>query len=62
MKPGDLVYPWADSGDYTVVLYLGRRFYDWKNEPHGAFFWGGQCYTIAIRQLKKVEDENRKTS
>ena len=62
MKPGDLVYPWSDSGDYTAVLFLGRKFDDWRGEPHGAIFWDGQCYTIAIRQLKKVEDENRKTS
>ena len=59
MKPGDLVYPWADTGDYTVVLYLGREFCDWKHEPHGVFFWEGQRYTVAIRQLKKVEDEER---
>ncbi len=62
MKSGDLVYPWSDSGDYTIVLYLGEKFYDWKGEPHGAFLWEGQRYTIAIRQLKKVENENRKIS
>ena len=57
MKPGDLVYPWADTGDYTVTLYLGREFCDCFHEPHGVVFWEGQCYSIAIRQLKKVEDE-----
>ncbi len=52
MKPGDLVYPWADTGDYTVVLYLGREFCDWKHEPHGVIFWDGERYTLPIRQLK----------
>ena len=55
MKPGDLVYPWADTGDYTVALYLGREFCDWKHEPHGVIFWDGERYTIAMRQLKRVE-------
>ena len=56
MKPGDLVYPWIDCNDTTVALYLGRKFDDWRGEPHGVVFWEGQCYTIAIRQLKKVEE------
>ena len=56
MKPGDLVYPWAHNGDYTVALYLGREFKDWKYVPYGVCFWGGQCYTIEIEQLAKVED------
>ena len=54
MKPGDLVYPWSHKGDHTAVLYIGREFYDWKNELHGSFFWNGQCYIIAISQLKLV--------
>ena len=56
MKPGDLVYPWIDCNDTTVALYLGRKFDDWRGEPHGVIFWEGQRYTIAIRQLKKVEE------
>ena len=54
MKVGDLVYPWLDSGDCTVALYLGEEFYDWKGELHGAFFCNKQRYFMPIGQLKLV--------
>jgi hypothetical protein len=36
MKIGDLVYPFVDSGDYTIGIYLGREFVDWKFQRYGS--------------------------
>ena len=54
MKVGDLVYPFIDSGDYTIGIYLGREVADWRYEPHGIVFFDGDTYPVALRQLKLV--------
>ena len=62
MKVGDLVYPFWLSGDYTIGIYLGREFVDWKSEPHGIVLFDGDTYPVPMRQLKLVSeviDESR---
>ena len=62
MKVGDLVYPFWLSGDYTVGVYLGREFVDWKSEEYGIVLFDGDTYPVPMRQLKLVSeviDESR---
>jgi len=56
MKIGDLVYPFSHSGDYTIGIYLGRDFTNWRYEPHGIVFFDGDTYPIALHQLKLVSE------
>ena len=56
MKVGDLVYPFGHSGDYTIGIYLGRDFPDWKCEPHGIVFFDGDTYPVPLHQLKLVSE------
>ena len=56
MKVGDLVYPFIDSGDYTIGIYLGKCFAEWRYEPHGLVFFEGDTYSVALRQLKLVSE------
>jgi hypothetical protein len=62
MKIGDLIYPFIESGDYTIGIYLGREFTNWKSEPHGIVFFDGDSYPLPLHQLKLVSEvtsENR---
>ena len=54
MQIGDLVYPFIDSGDYTIGIYLGRCWDGY--EPHGIIFFDGDTYPVALRQLKLVSE------
>ena len=56
MKIGDLVYPFSHSGDYTIGVYLGREFEDWKSEPHGIVLFDGDTYPVPLHQLKLVSE------
>lgn len=56
MQVGDLVYPFVDSGDYTIGIYLGREFVDWKFEEYGIVLFDGDTYPIPIHQLKLVSE------
>ena len=59
---GDLVYPFIDSGDYTIAIYLGREFFDWRYEPYGIVLFDGDTYPVPLHQLKLVSeviDESR---
>ena len=56
MKVGDLVYPFSHSGDYTIGIYLGREFEDWKSEPHGIVLFDGDTYPVPLHQLKLVSE------
>ena len=56
MQVGDLVYPFIDSGDYTVGIYLGIDFAEWRYESHGLVFFDGDTYSVALRQLKLVSE------
>ena len=56
MKGGDLVYPFVDSGDYTIGIYLGREFADWKFQRYGIVLFDGDTYPVPIHQLKLVSE------
>lgn len=56
MQVGDLVYPFIDSGDHTIGVYLGIDFGEWRYEPHGFVFFDGDTYSVALRQLKLVSE------
>ena len=39
MKPGDLVYPWSHSGDYTVVFDFTNELGDDTSSKDGRTDW-----------------------
>ena len=56
MKKGDLVYPFIESEDYTIAVYLRSEFSLWKFEPHGIVFFDGDTYSVPLHQIKLVSE------